>query len=509
MAKDDAALRSALHCYRQDIWIVAGGADKGGVIVRQGEELNSEKEDLRLAYGAMVEKIEMVGERLHYRKLPKSMFRESKAEIIDTWDGPNEGWVSTKLKGKDLMVPMMPQFLYEPLPPSGEPPAMTFYAISDCHVESKPNMDWLSSLPKFERSTVLVAGDLGVRLQQIKDALTLFKAKFDNVFYCYGNHEMWVIKNKVEQDFHKYETSFEKLDVIRGICEELDVFTTPKLIENVWVVPVLGWYHKSWDTEPPLQVPPGKKLAKDLPDGEDIATDTMACKWGDFKNASEELAKELDKQNEKWGVWPLPAALEENLSEPKGSRKQFVISFSHFIPRLELMPEKRFLFQPNLTHVVGSNHVRKRVDSLQPDLHVFGHSHFPWDMTLEDGVRYRSWPLAMPDEQAGRIQAYPTQSTEEWHPLPVFDNLGRHYPAHESCWYSTMYTRIPREPCSCQMASFVKKAWCPSTTQVADSILSPGDLLKASTEDNARRLEKYEGRAAKYVSKEVKNAGKT
>lgn len=53
-------------------------------------------------------------------------------------------------------------------------------------------------------------------------------------------------------------------------------------------------------------------------------------------------------------------------------RSSWVISFSHFLPELQLMPEKRFLFTPNLTQIVGSDFIRKRVTALQPDLHVFG-----------------------------------------------------------------------------------------------------------------------------------------
>lgn len=494
MAQNDGTM----HFHKRDnIWVVVGGADKGGVIVRAGEELTSDKYDVRLSYGAMVEKIELVGERLHYRIVPKAIFVDQ--SVADDWEGPDEGWVSIKMKGKDLVVPMMPASLYE-LAPSGDPPSMTFYAISDCHVERKQNMEWLANLPKFSRATVLVAGDLANSLAQIKESLELFKAKFDHVFYCYGNHDSWCLKSQSDASLPPYNTSFEKLDRIRGICEEVGVLTTATLIENVWVVPVLGWYHRSWDTEPSLQPPPGKKLIKDPLQGEDLATDSMACKFGSFKPASEDLAHQLDKQNEKWGVWPLPAELQELLEQPRESRQQFIISFSHFLPRLELIPEKRFLFQPNLAQIVGSKYLRKRVDSLRPNLHVFGHTHFPWDMTLDDGVRYRSWPLAMPEEQLRRIDGFPSQSTEEWHPLPVFDSLGRHYPTHEACWYSLLYTRIPREPSSHYMASFVRSVWCPCAAEVPVSIHSPGNLLKASTEENEERRART-ARAAKRSSK--------
>ncbi|OLQ01829.1 hypothetical protein AK812_SmicGene15388 [Symbiodinium microadriaticum] len=69
---------------------------------------------------------------------------------------------------------------------------------------------------------------------QVKQALLLFKEKFDYaVFYCYGNHETWCHKSVGDE-----------------------VITTATLLGDVWVV--LGWYHKSWDTEPPLARPPGQ-----------------------------------------------------------------------------------------------------------------------------------------------------------------------------------------------------------------------------------------------------------
>ena len=49
-----------------------------------------------------------------------------------------------------------------------------------------------------------------------------------------------------------------------------------------------------------------------------------------------------------------------------------LITFSHFLPRIELNPEKRYLLPPTLAKAVGSNALRARVDALQPDCHVFG-----------------------------------------------------------------------------------------------------------------------------------------
>eukprot|EP00439_Symbiodinium_sp_Y106_P023264 s5069_g2.t2 len=193
-------------------------------------------------------------------------------------------------------------------------------------------------------------------------------------------------------------------------------------------------------------------------------------------------------------------------------RKHRVLSFSHFLPRLELMPEKRFLFTPNLTQIVGSDFIRHRVDMLQPDLHIFGHSHFPWDATLGDGVRYKSWPLGTPAEQA-RLGLNALADGPNYHnpgyPLPVFDSLGRQYPTNAACWYSLMYTRIKRDPKSYEMAGFVADIFCPKAPVVPASIISPGYSIPITDEDGAHmggcQNYGYEGKSNASMRREIKN----
>jgi hypothetical protein len=47
-----------------------------------------------------------------------------------------------------------------------------------------------------------------------------------------------------------------------------------------------------------------------------------------------------------------------------------VISFSHFLPRQEVLPEKRFLKEPLLSRVMGSDFLKEQVERLQPHLHI-------------------------------------------------------------------------------------------------------------------------------------------
>jgi len=78
------------------LWKVVGGAQHHGLVVRKGKDLSSpqlghDNHDARLSTDAVVREIELVGERLHYRKI--------------TGDGPEFGWVSINLHGSALLKP--------------------------------------------------------------------------------------------------------------------------------------------------------------------------------------------------------------------------------------------------------------------------------------------------------------------------------------------------------------------------------------------------------------------
>ncbi|EFJ47257.1 hypothetical protein VOLCADRAFT_105217 [Volvox carteri f. nagariensis] len=81
-----------------------------------------------------------------------------------------------------------------------------------------------------------------------------------------------------------------------------------------------------------------------------------------------------------------------------------VISFSHFLPLQELLPEKRYLTFPNLAKAVGSRFLAERVRRLRPHLHLFGHTHFAWD-AVHDGIRFVQAPLAYPSERRFRLRS--------------------------------------------------------------------------------------------------------
>ena len=72
------------------VWKIVGGADKGGILVRDGEGLRS-LELSRLATGTLVEELELRGTRMKFKLLEGC--------------GPPHGWISLQVAGKNLAEP--------------------------------------------------------------------------------------------------------------------------------------------------------------------------------------------------------------------------------------------------------------------------------------------------------------------------------------------------------------------------------------------------------------------
>jgi hypothetical protein len=69
-----------------------------------------------------------------------------------------------------------------------------------------------------------------------------------------------------------------------------------------------------------------------------------------------------------------------------------VITFSHFVPRPELIPAVRFLRFHGLPLVAGSAGIERQLRQVGARVHVFGHTHIPRDRSV-DGVRYLHNPF--------------------------------------------------------------------------------------------------------------------
>lgn len=239
---------------------------------------------------------------------------------------------------------------------------MKVFSISDIHADFDENWSWLKHLPNYyyKNDILVVAGDIAHDLLTIQNTFYLLKTKFKTIFYTPGNHELWVTNG--EKD------SIVKFLKILDICENLNIKTNPEHIDNTWIVPLYSWYNFNFD-----------KFNYDDNLGLDRWSDFYLCHW---PSGIGELDRFFYNLNKKY------------IQNYVGN----VISFSHFLPRLDLLPPSNYLTFKGLPKVAGSSLLEKQVRALGSKLHIFGHSHINFDIQI-DGIRYVQNALSYPRER--------------------------------------------------------------------------------------------------------------
>uniref|UniRef100_A0A7S1F3P4 Uncharacterized protein n=1 Tax=Noctiluca scintillans TaxID=2966 RepID=A0A7S1F3P4_NOCSC len=121
------------------LWKIVGGADKGGILVRDGESISSKQITERLSTGALVEEAELRGQRLSYRRM--------------TGAGPARGWISILASGKNLAVrvsePSVDSSFAAPLAPAAAhelPPHITCALASGVPRKLRPSTEVAAGL---------------------------------------------------------------------------------------------------------------------------------------------------------------------------------------------------------------------------------------------------------------------------------------------------------------------------------------------------------------------------
>lgn len=239
---------------------------------------------------------------------------------------------------------------------------MKVFAVSDIHVDYEENRRWLSSLSAkdHQKDILILAGDVTDDLQLLEECFDELAGKFLKVFFVPGNHELWVSRNRTL-------TSIEKFHQICSTANKYNIALQPYHINGLSIVPLLSWYDFSFS-------PPCTKLI-------DSWMDFRACAWPD-------------------NLTPLGVTLyflEMNEVHLKISN-QTTISFSHFLPRIDLMPPYIPEFYRYLYPVLDTVLLERQIRQLQSDIHVYGHSHVNRHMTL-DGTRYINNAFGYPRER--------------------------------------------------------------------------------------------------------------
>lgn len=335
--------------------------------------------------------------------------------------------------------------------------------MSDIHTDYALNMDWARSLasePAYRHDVLLLAGDVSDKLDIFQETLAVLAGSFGAVFFVPGNHDLWC-----RRDGSDGADSLDKLRRLDEICSDLGVLTTPQRVAMadggcVSILPLLSFHHSSFDTEPDV-------TGLRLPSARAIVSDYKATRWPEALVCGEvALAQWLDDENDtlpgarataqaqgRPGIEPL---LSYGEARDGGAH---LISFSHFLPRIELIPEKRFLIYPPLMSAVGSDPLGRRMASVRPDVHVFGHTHFGWDAAI-DGVRYVQAALATPSERAGRpgslqVGEAPVGVDGAAMPLRLYDSDAGGFCAPHMASWSEYYASNPRTPAVTEPAPWV------------------------------------------------------
>ncbi|XP_031252600.1 uncharacterized protein LOC116110535 isoform X1 [Pistacia vera] len=320
---------------------------------------------------------------------------------------------------------------------SGGAFGLRVFVISDLHTDYSENMRWVKSLSstRHKKDVLIVAGDVAETFNNFIFTMSLLKDRFQHVLFVPGNHDLWCRYEGVD-----YLDSLEKLNKLLDACRGLGVETNPVVIDGVGIIPLFSWYHESFDRE--NDIPGIRVMSLEM-----ACKDFQACKWPeDLSNRDTSLALYFDAMNEtKLDV----------IKEIQRTCSQ-IISFSHFVPRQELCPEKRMLFYPNLPKIIGSDSLEVRIRSIHgveggvSACHVFGHTHFCWDAVL-DGIRYVQAPLAYPRERNRRMNG-----GENWLPFRIYSD-GKYADRLSPCYWSDYYASNPRAPHNTQLAPWVAK----------------------------------------------------
>ena len=308
---------------------------------------------------------------------------------------------------------------------------------SDIHADSEKSIRWIERHCRRnvndgnDTFTVfIIPGDIGSNVNNIQRVFHHLVANYDMVCYIPGNHEAWISGSMLRKDSNGNQlpavNSIAKLLEISQLAAKEGVITSPVALEynlehpkTIFIFPMQAWYHSGFDTEPDIQHPlyllSEEKCPFDLKWG-----DYRYCHWPEAMIPSVEslsvlqedptLAKAFAELNEPFLYSASPVSSSSTTSTKSfvdhspwitayyqkypylNPTEQLIISFSHFVPRIELTPEKRFLLEPQLSKVIGSQYLEHQIRRLQPHLHLFGHTHIPIDQEI-DQIHYIQWCL--------------------------------------------------------------------------------------------------------------------
>lgn len=239
---------------------------------------------------------------------------------------------------------------------------MRLFAVSDIHVDYPDNARWVEALSSsdYRQDTLILAGDLTEDRRLLDWCLRRFVSKFRQVLFVPGNHDLWVRRDP------DIDCSLRKFDEVLAIAADAGVWMQPRLHRDSLIVPLHGWYDYSFGSP--------------CDDLRVMWMDYRACRWPEDYGPERVTAHFLGMNPE---------------APPHAARR--VVTFSHFLPRIDLIP----FFVPRamrrLDPVLGSTGIERQLRTLGSRLHVYGHSHINRRVSI-DGVVYINNAFGYPQE---------------------------------------------------------------------------------------------------------------
>ncbi len=240
---------------------------------------------------------------------------------------------------------------------------MRVFALSDIHVDFDANARWVEALSSsdYQQDVLILAGDVSDSIERLRQCLDAFVRRFRKVFFVPGNHDLWVIRDP------GYMNSLEKFAKVMAAAEACGVATEAGVIDGVAIIPLFGWYDNSFGR-------PGPELTE-------AWMDFRACRWPEG--------------------WSEPEITEYFIGRNglhDTEMGEVTISFSHFLPRIDVMPVLIPPAMRKLYPVLGTARLERLIGEIRPDIHVYGHSHVNRDVTI-GGVNYINNAFAYPHEK--------------------------------------------------------------------------------------------------------------
>ena len=239
---------------------------------------------------------------------------------------------------------------------------MRVFALSDIHIDYSANAKWIENLSvaEYKDDVLILAGDV-TDIQKLLDwGLNIFTKRFKKVLFVPGNHDLWVIREDCEKN------SLQKFDDVCAVVKSTGASMQGFHEQGVSIIPLLGWYDYSFGE-------PSKELKSRW-------MDYCSCRWPNGLTDQDIAARFT--------------ALNDERTSVAGNK---VITYSHFLPRIDLMPEFIPSVHRILYPVLGSVQLERQLRRLNPDIHVYGHSHVNRKVKI-DGVLYVNNAFGYPSE---------------------------------------------------------------------------------------------------------------